>query len=77
MMNYSMKTTKALLAVLTSLAAGAALGVIFSSQGANSPQRKSFRKNDEPVNVLARRIDEKFTALEAKLDARKTVERGK
>ena len=63
-----MKTGKALLAVFTGLAAGAALGMIFStSAGGNKQQRKVSRKSEELVNLLGRRIDEKFGDLEAKI----------
>ena len=69
-----MKTGKALLAVLTGLAAGAALGVIFSPQGGKPVERKSFLESDELADVLARRIDQKFSDLEARIDARKNAE---
>jgi gas vesicle protein len=69
-----MKTGKALLGVLTGLAAGAALGVIFFPQGGKRVERKSALERDQLADVLARRIDEKFSDLEARIDARKNTE---
>lgn len=64
-----MKTGKALLAVMTGMAAGAVLGLIFSSQNGNRSQKKMSRKGEDLADVLTTRIDEKFGELEAKIAA--------
>lgn len=72
-----MKTGRALLAVLTGLAAGAALGVIFSPQNENRSGRKMRSRNAKLGAVLSRQIDEKFRELEAKIAARRDAEHQK
>jgi gas vesicle protein len=67
-----MKTGKALLAVLTGLAAGVALGLIFSPQNGNKSKKAMSRKNEELADVVSKRIDKKFGQLEAKITARMT-----
>lgn len=69
-----MKTGKALLAVLTGLAAGAALGAIFSSQNGYRSRKGMSRESEELADVLSRQIDEKFGELEAKIAARRNTE---
>jgi gas vesicle protein len=61
-----MKTGKALLAVLTGMAAGVALGLIFSPENGDRSQKKMSRKGGELADVLA---DEKFGELEARIAA--------
>lgn len=64
-----MKTWKALVAVLTGMAAGVTLGLIFSSQNGNRSQKKMSKKCGELADVLITRIFEKFGELEAKIAA--------
>ena len=69
-----MKTGRALLAVLTGLAAGAALGLIFSPQNGNKSPKKMVRKSEDLADVLSKRIDDKISQLEARIAARKNAE---
>ena len=69
-----MKTGRALLAVLTGLAAGAALGLIFSPQNGNKSPKKMARKSEDLADALSKRIDDKISQLEARIAARKNAE---
>jgi gas vesicle protein len=66
-----MKTGKALLGVLTGLAAGTALGLIFSPRRGNGSQGKVSAKSKELADALTSRIDEKFEELQAKIASEK------
>ena len=60
-----MKTGKAILAVLTGLAAGAALGVLFSPD--NGRKAQEVRPKDaEALAKLLDKLNEKFAELEAR-----------
>lgn len=54
-----MKTGKALLAVLTGVAAGVAFGLIFSPGNRNRSQKKMLRKVERLADAVTTRIDEK------------------
>lgn len=64
-----MKTGKALLAVLTGVAAGVAFGLIFSAENRNRSQKRILRKVEELKDAVTTRIDEKFGELEAGIAA--------
>lgn len=64
-----MKTGKALLAVLTGVAAGVAFELIFSAENRNRSQKRILRKVEELKDVVTTRIDEKFGELEAGIAA--------
>ena len=66
-----MKTGKALLAVLTGLAAGAVLGLIFSPQNGNENRSGKSR---ELADALGKRIDDRFSNLEARIAGKRNTE---
>lgn len=56
----AMKTTKALLAVIVGVAAGAALGVLFAPNKGSDTRRKIVKKGDDFADALSNRVDAKF-----------------
>jgi gas vesicle protein len=56
----AMKTTKALLAVVAGVAAGAVLGLLFAPNKGSDTRRKIAKKSDDLANELSNRIDAKF-----------------
>ena len=58
-----MKTEKTILAVLASVAAGAAIGVLFAPDKGLDTRKKITKKGESLANALADKIDAKFDEL--------------
>ncbi len=65
-----MNTGKTMLAVLASLAAGAAIGVLFAPDKGSDTRKKISKKGKNLANTMTDKIDEKFdevlTAIKGK-----------
>jgi gas vesicle protein len=58
-----MNTGKTMLAVLASLAAGAAIGVLFAPDKGSDTRKKISKKGENLADALGDKIDEKFDDL--------------
>ena len=58
-----MNTGKTMLAVLASLAAGAAIGVLFAPDKGSDTRKKISKKGENLANALSDKVDEKFDEL--------------
>ena len=58
-----MNTGKTMLAVLASLAAGAAIGVLFAPDKGSDTRKKISKKGENLAHALGDKVDEKFDEL--------------
>jgi hypothetical protein len=64
-----MNTTKAILAMVASAAAGAALGILFAPDKGRETRKKMMQKGEDIGDAIDRRIEQKYEEMETKLDS--------